>query len=120
MKQEDGKPNQSDKNSRAVSMALILVVLCGVSFSLGSIFCSQKYRYGMLDIGNVIPSSKAVAIVPLQIKAVTFPECDSSFQDYTPCTDPKVISVLLIAWLWGLFWYGISRVIYGNDIIVML
>lgn len=97
MKQEDGKPNQPDKNSRAVSTALILVVLCGISFSLGSIFCSQKYRYGRLDIGNVIPStSKAVDIVPLQIKAVAFPECDSSFQDYTPCTDPKVIPVLLV------------------------
>ncbi|KAH6759853.1 S-adenosyl-L-methionine-dependent methyltransferases superfamily protein [Perilla frutescens var. frutescens] len=89
MKQEDEQPNQQDKNYRGVSTALVLIVLCGISFSFGGIFCSQKYRYGMLDFGNVIPSLKAEAVVPLQIKAVSFPECDSTFQDYTPCTDPK-------------------------------
>lgn len=90
MKQEEGK------NSRAVPTALLLIVLCGASFYLGGLFCSQKYKYGMLDFGNVIQTSKEVAIVPLQIKAVTFPECESSFQDYTPCTDPKVIHISLI------------------------
>ncbi|XP_047973022.1 probable methyltransferase PMT20 [Salvia hispanica] len=89
MKPEEGKPNQPDKHSRMVSTALVLIVLSGISFYLGGMGCSQKYRYGMPDIGNVIQSSKPEAIVPLQIKAVTFPECESSFQDYTPCTDPK-------------------------------
>ena len=98
MKPEEGKPNQPDKHSRMVSTALVLIVLSGISFYLGGMGCSQKYRYGMPDIGNVIQSSKPEAIVPLQIKAVTFPECESSFQDYTPCTDPKVTSFSLISW----------------------
>lgn len=94
MKLEEGK------NSRTVSTALLLIVLCGASFYLGGLFCSQKYKYGMLDFGNVIQSSKEVAIIPLRIKAVTFPECESSFQDYTPCTDPQVIYISLIYFLW--------------------
>ncbi|KAI3453883.1 hypothetical protein Pfo_010546 [Paulownia fortunei] len=90
MKHKDGKPNsQPDKNSRTVPMAIMFVVLCGFSFYLGGIFCSEKDRYVTRDISKVVEISKETAAGPLQIKALTFPECSSDFQDYTPCTDPK-------------------------------
>lgn len=91
MKQKDGKSNQPDKNCWTVSTALVVFVLCGLSFYLGGIFCSEKERYEARDINKVVETSTGITKVPLQIKAVTFPECGLKFQDYTPCTDPKVI-----------------------------
>ncbi|PIN24044.1 Sterol 24-C-methyltransferase [Handroanthus impetiginosus] len=90
MKHKDGKPNsQPDKNSRTVPVAIMFVVLCGLSFYLGGIFCSEKNRYATQDISKVLETSERTAAGPLQIKAVTFPECSANLQDYTPCTDPK-------------------------------
>lgn len=91
MKHKDGKPNSlSDKNSKIVPLTILFVVLCGFSFYLGGIFCSEKNRFEVRDVTKAVPSPKESAVAPLQIKSVTFPECSSDYQDYTPCTDPRV------------------------------
>lgn len=91
MKYKDGKPiSPSDKKSRIVSLTVLLVVLCGFSFYLGGIFCSEKNRVEVRDVRKSVPSPKDPAVAPLQIKSVTYPECSNDYQDYTPCTDPKV------------------------------
>lgn len=93
MKHKDGKPNyQNDKNSnRVVSLTVLLVVLCGFSFYLGGIFCGEKDRSDFKHVSiSSVPSPKDSAVSPLQVKSVSFPECSTEYQDYTPCTDPKV------------------------------
>ncbi|KAK6158523.1 hypothetical protein DH2020_005837 [Rehmannia glutinosa] len=90
MKHKDGKPiSHPDKNSRTVPMAIMFLVLCGFSFYLGGIFCSEKDKYVTQEVNKEVEPSKETAGGPLQIKAVTFPECSADLQDYTPCTDPK-------------------------------
>ncbi|KAG6791933.1 hypothetical protein POTOM_001068 [Populus tomentosa] len=90
MKHKDGKPvSHPDKKSRAVPMAIIFFVLCGFSFYLGGIFCSEKDKIEAKDVAKVVSSPKESSITPLQIKSTAFPECSSDYQDYTPCTDPK-------------------------------
>ncbi|KAL8521409.1 hypothetical protein ACS0TY_011797 [Phlomoides rotata] len=90
MKHKDGKPfSQPDKSSRTVPMAIMFIVLCGFSFYLGGIFCSEKDKYVATEITKAVETSTVKATGPLQIKAVNFPECPADFQDYTPCTDPK-------------------------------
>lgn len=74
-------------------MAILFVVLCGFSFYLGGIFCSEKNRIEPSDVKDVtkaVRSSKESLVAPLQIKTVSFAECSSDYQDYTPCTDPRV------------------------------
>ncbi|KAL3638200.1 Methyltransferase [Castilleja foliolosa] len=89
MKHKDGKPiNHPDKSSRKVPMALMFVVLCGFSFYLGGIFCSEKDKIVTQDVNKSVEPSNEKASGSLQIKDVTFPECSSAYQDYTPCTDP--------------------------------
>lgn len=98
MKHKDGKPGyQQDKSSRVVPMTIMFVVLCGFSFYLGGIFCSEKKRFEARDTNDVakaaVQSSTDSAVSSsLQVKSVTFPECDSNYQDYTPCTDPTVLN----------------------------
>ncbi|XP_073284976.1 probable methyltransferase PMT20 [Primulina huaijiensis] len=90
MKDKDGKPSSHpSKNSRAVPMSIMFIALCGFSFYLGGIFCSEKDIFVAKDIGKSVETSKETAGGSLQIKAATFPECGPEFQDYTPCTDPK-------------------------------
>ena len=93
MKHKDAKPaSQPDKSSRVVPMGIMFVVLCGFSFYLGGIFCSQKERFITTDVSKVADSPKKTIAgsAPIQIKSVAFPECSIDYQDYTPCTDPKV------------------------------
>ncbi|KAK4422464.1 putative methyltransferase PMT20 [Sesamum alatum] len=86
----DGKPSsQPEKNSRTVHLAIMFVVLCGLSFYLGGIFGSEKNRYNIQDISKVFGTSKEALPGLLQVKAVNFTECSPDMQDYTPCTDPK-------------------------------
>jgi len=93
MKNKDSKPaSQSDKGSRVVPIGIMFIVLCGLSFYLGGIFCSEKDIFLTKDITKSIESPKRTADAssgPLQVKSVAFPECSIEFQDYTPCTDPK-------------------------------
>lgn len=97
MKHKDGKlHSQPDRSSRTVPMAIMFIVLCGFSFYLGGIFCSEKDKYVSTEVSKAVATSTEKATGPLQVKAVNFPECPADFQDYTPCTDPKVISAYLI------------------------
>ncbi|XP_058222805.1 probable methyltransferase PMT20 [Rhododendron vialii] len=93
MKNKDSRPvSPSDKSSRVVPLGFMFVVLCGLSFYLGGIFCSEKDRFLTKDITKEIVSPKRTADAssgPLQVESVAFPECSIDFQDYTPCTDPK-------------------------------
>ncbi|KAI8547088.1 hypothetical protein RHMOL_Rhmol07G0167500 [Rhododendron molle] len=93
MKSKDSKPaSPSDKSSRVVPLGFLFVVLCGLSFYLGGIFCSEKDRFLTKYITKEIVSPKRTADAssgPLQVESVAFPECSIDFQDYTPCTDPK-------------------------------
>lgn len=91
MKHKDGKPgSQPDKSSRVVPMSIMFVVLCGFSFYLGGIFCSEKERFVTKEVEKAVLSPKESSSSPLQIKSVAFPECSREYQDYTPCTDPRV------------------------------
>lgn len=92
-KDKDGKPwTPSDKKTRVVPLTILLAVLCGLSFYLGGIFCSGKDRFESVEVQDVAKSDaspKGSLASPLQIKSVSFPECSSDYQDYTPCTDPR-------------------------------
>ncbi|KAK1364769.1 Methyltransferase [Heracleum sosnowskyi] len=90
MKHNDGKVlHQIDKSSRLVPMTFMCIVLCGFSFYLGRIFCSEKNMYEVENITGVVGSTKETISGPLSVKFIDFPECDIAYQDYTPCTDPK-------------------------------
>ncbi|XP_062073355.1 probable methyltransferase PMT21 [Humulus lupulus] len=94
MKHKDGKPvYQQDRSSRVVPMSIMFVVLCGFSFYLGGIFCSEKHRFYTNEAKDVVKvfqsSSNSAAASSLQIKSVSFSQCSGEYQDYTPCTDPK-------------------------------
>ncbi|KAG6475088.1 probable methyltransferase PMT20 isoform X1 [Zingiber officinale] len=90
MKNKDLKPGVNpDKNYRIAQITLTFLFLCGFSFYLGSIFCSEKNRYFKRDATPVIQSHHDTRVAPLKIKNVEFAECSLDYQDYTPCTDPK-------------------------------
>ncbi|PPE01992.1 hypothetical protein GOBAR_DD00989 [Gossypium barbadense] len=93
MKHKDGKYNsQPEKPFKIVPATLLVIVLCGFSFYLGGIFCSEKSRLegkSVQDVSKTVSSPKEPAVDPLQIKSMAFPECSADFQDYTPCTDPR-------------------------------
>lgn len=89
----DKKISYHDKGMRIVPLSLIIVLLCGLSFYLGGVFCPEN-KIAAKDITEIVTkSSETVKQVstaaPLQIKSVSFPECGSDYQDYTPCTDPR-------------------------------
>ncbi|XP_004509540.1 probable methyltransferase PMT21 [Cicer arietinum] len=95
MKNNEGKL-LVDK-SRVVPVAIIFVVLCGLSFYMGVIFGSEKDNF----VSNISQrsldspkessssSSSSSSISSLQIKYISFPECSIDYQDFTPCTDPR-------------------------------
>ncbi|KAL3497979.1 hypothetical protein ACH5RR_040711 [Cinchona calisaya] len=90
MKYKDGKPStHPDKSSGTVPVAIMFVVLCGLSFYLGGLFCSEKEKYTTVNVKDAVESPKLNSTSPLQVKDVSFPECGLEYQDYTPCTDPR-------------------------------
>ncbi|KAH1034970.1 hypothetical protein GYH30_055099 [Glycine max] len=89
MNNQDGKPVTQPDKSRIVPMAIIFVVLCGSSFHMGIIFCSEKDKFLSIYSEKSIESHKESSIIPLQIKYISYPKCSIDFQDYTPCTDPR-------------------------------
>jgi hypothetical protein len=92
MKHKDGKPGlPGDKSSRVVPMSIMFVVLCGFSFYLGGIFCSERNKFDTQIVARDVQPPKDSAVNALQIKPIKFPECSSDYQDYTPCTDPRVL-----------------------------
>lgn len=91
MKHKDGKPiSHPDKSSRVVPMAILLVLLCGLSFYLGGIFCSEKDGYVSKNVTKDVESQLGINAGHIHIKPISFPKCSADYQDYTPCTDPKV------------------------------
>lgn len=91
MKNNEGKV--VDK-SRIVPLAIIFVVLCGLSFYMGVIFGSENDRIvSIISQRSLDSPKKSASISSLQIKSISFPECSVDYQDYTPCTDPRVILV---------------------------
>lgn len=80
--------------SRILSLTVLFIAFCGFSFYLGGIFCSERDKIEAKDVTRTttkaVASPKEPTVTPIQIKSVSFPECESEFQDYTPCTDPKV------------------------------
>jgi hypothetical protein len=94
MKHKDGKLiNQPNKN-RSLTAAITIILLCGLSFYLGGVFKSGNS--GGVDVINTIQKtldSPKQSSGSFQIRPVNFPECSSDYQDYTPCTDPKVLIV---------------------------
>ncbi|KAG5023026.1 hypothetical protein JHK82_018929 [Glycine max] len=89
MNNQDGKPVTQPDKTRIVPMAIIFVVLCGSSFYMGIIFCSEKDIFLSIYSAKSIESHKESSIIPLQIKYISYPECSIDFQDYTPCTNPR-------------------------------
>ncbi|XP_027347132.1 probable methyltransferase PMT20 [Abrus precatorius] len=89
MNNKDGKPVTQPDKSRIFPMAIIFVVLCGFSFYMGIIFCSEKDRFVSIYSQKSVESPRESSIGSLQIKYVSFPECSIDYQDYTPCTDPR-------------------------------
>ncbi|KZV44503.1 hypothetical protein F511_25761 [Dorcoceras hygrometricum] len=88
MVNKDGNPTSpASKYSRTVTTAIMLLVLCGFSFYLGGIFCSEKDVFLTQAINK--GTAKDTSAGHLHIKAVSFPECTRDYTDYTPCTDPK-------------------------------
>ena len=88
MKHKDGKPINQPNKSRAVTFAVTLIALCGLSFYLGGIFCSGKDAVVANTIKNTLDTPKQTS-GSLVMRPISFPECSLDYQDYTPCTDPK-------------------------------
>ncbi|KAF3648013.1 putative methyltransferase PMT21 [Capsicum annuum] len=89
MKHKDGKPFPPNKNSWKVQVGLMVVVLCGLSFYLGGIFCSEKGSFVTKEVNREEETTRGNSAGSLQTKASSFPECSADYQDYTPCTDPR-------------------------------
>ncbi|KAG0472556.1 hypothetical protein HPP92_014413 [Vanilla planifolia] len=89
MKNKDAKPGSSpDKTSRAVPMILMFILLGGLSFYLGGIFCSERNMLlAKVSITKTLTQKENVAAPLLQ--SIRFPDCGIDYQDYTPCTDPR-------------------------------
>lgn len=90
MKHKDGKPINHPSKNRSLSLAITVIVLCGLSFYFGGVFNSGNNGVAINTIQKAIDSPKQSS-GSLQIKPFNFPECSGDYQDYTPCTDPKVL-----------------------------
>lgn len=102
MKQKDDdkhdKPARSNDKSSKVPMGIMFLVLCGFSFYLGGIFCSEKNGFmNTEEVVKSVESPKKSVSTPIQVKSVSFPQCSADLQDYTPCTDPKVLPLVEMA-----------------------
>ncbi|XP_076891421.1 putative methyltransferase PMT21 [Bidens hawaiensis] len=86
-KDENKSGRQPEKSSRVVPLGIMLVVVCGLSFYLGGIFCSEKNK--VISADQVSKPVDPIDSGIIQVKSVSFPECSADLQDYTPCTDPK-------------------------------
>ncbi|MFS7943800.1 putative sterol 24-C-methyltransferase [Helianthus anomalus] len=90
-KDENKSGRQPEKSSRVVPIGIMFVVLCGFSFYLGGIFCSEKNKISVEQVSKPVDTREAEKTdsSAILVKSVSFPECSADFQDYTPCTDPK-------------------------------
>ncbi|KAK3157281.1 hypothetical protein QOZ80_2AG0118670 [Eleusine coracana subsp. coracana] len=94
---KEAKPERAGggSGSRAVPVALVVIVLCAFSFYLGGIYSTGR---SLLDAIQPAPPLLTLATTTSTFQqrqsskglmAVSFPECPAELQDYTPCTDPK-------------------------------
>ncbi|CAN6461325.1 unnamed protein product [Victoria cruziana] len=92
VKGKEHKLGTSDRKFRALPAAVVVLLLCALSFYLGGIFCSGNPKLLEKQV-VVVPQTgqtpEKVAVTSPQLKSVVFPECGIDYQDYTPCTDPK-------------------------------
>lgn len=86
MRHKEGKLGSlPERGQRNVPIAILLLVFCSLSFYLGKIFCNQNSRFEAVEVTDVSREGSA-----LKMKFISFPECSIEYQDYTPCTDPRV------------------------------
>lgn len=108
MRSKDPRP--SPFPDRLFPMTIMLIVLCGYSFYLGGLFFPMR-KLHTKDVSQAVqlcedvtaslsakPTesqlSKAVTSASLQVTQIDFPECSGNYNDYTPCTDPKVCFII--------------------------
>lgn len=77
----------SEKKSKIVPPALIVLSLCALCFYLGGIFCSNNDELLVQSVPQGTDSK--VADCQPQAKVTAFKECNITFQDLTPCMDPR-------------------------------
>jgi len=91
MKHKDGKLIHQPNKNRSLTAAITIIVLCGFSFYLGGVFKSGNNGVDVINTIQKSLDSPKQSSGSLQIKPFSFPECGNDYQDYTPCTDPKVL-----------------------------
>ena len=94
MKDNDDKYEKAERGStKILPKTALLILLCGLSFYLGGLYCGKN----KLQVNDVAKAGSSLDVVDNspQVKSVSFPECSSDYQDYTPCTDPRVHSIFL-------------------------
>lgn len=100
MKYKDEKYEKAEKGSKVLPKTVLLILLCGVSFYLGGLYCGRN----KIEVNDVAKAGSSLDVDDsLQVKSVSFSECSSDYQDYTPCTDPRVHSICPI--------FGVSLVL---------
>uniref|UniRef100_M4DA64 Methyltransferase n=2 Tax=Brassica campestris TaxID=3711 RepID=M4DA64_BRACM len=87
MKYKDEKYEKAEKGSlKVLPKTVLLILLCGLSFYLGGLY----YGKNIVEVSNVAKTGSSLDVDnSLQVKSVSFSECSSDYQDYTPCTDPR-------------------------------
>ncbi|KAF3532708.1 hypothetical protein DY000_02037405 [Brassica cretica] len=87
MKYKDEKYEKADKGSlKVLPKTVLLILLCGLSFYLGGLY----YGKNIVEVSNVAKTGSSLDVDNSpQVKSVSFSECSSDYQDYTPCTDPR-------------------------------
>ncbi|XP_048618923.1 probable methyltransferase PMT21 isoform X2 [Brassica napus] len=88
MKDNDDKYEKAERGStKILPKTALLILLCGLSFYLGGLYCGKN----KLQVNDVAKAGSSLDVVDNspQVKSVSFPECSSDYQDYTPCTDPR-------------------------------
>ncbi|CAN7070807.1 unnamed protein product [Brassica oleracea var. botrytis] len=87
MKYKDEKYEKAEKGSlKVLPKTVLLILLCGLSFYLGGLY----YGKNIVQVSNVAKTGSSLDVDNSpQVKSVSFSECSSDYQDYTPCTDPR-------------------------------
>lgn len=80
-----------DKKTRVAPLALVVAALCLISFYLGGALKSEEGRVLVETFDGAEGSLKA-GCAPV-VKQGPFQECNLTLTDYTPCTDPVVMTV---------------------------
>lgn len=80
---------KKDFKLRSQLTPLVIIILCVFSFYLGGIYYCDN-TIANEDTRPTVQTLKETSVTSLQIKSIAFPECSNDYQDYTPCTDPKV------------------------------